>query len=125
MARCRFVTPLILLLVSAVFAQNPSQSDPQAVAFASQSFAALPPYAESSFVSQSLPDGSIDLVAPDERRNLYSLKSPKLHYPPHRTVGVALLIQPKILLHPTHQGTVLIVSAFVTCWSRERIAHGF
>jgi hypothetical protein len=41
MARCWFAVPLILLLVSVVFAQNPPQSDPQALSFASQSITAL------------------------------------------------------------------------------------
>ena len=41
MARCWFVVSLILLLVSVTSAQNPPQSDPQALAFASQSIAAL------------------------------------------------------------------------------------
>jgi hypothetical protein len=41
MARCRFAVPLILLLASVVLAQTPPQSDPQAVAFATQSIAAL------------------------------------------------------------------------------------
>ena len=41
MARCRFVVPLILLLASVASAQNPPQSDAQAVFFASQSIAAL------------------------------------------------------------------------------------
>jgi hypothetical protein len=41
MARCWFGVPLILLLVSVAYAQNPPQSDPQAVSLASQSIAAL------------------------------------------------------------------------------------
>lgn len=41
MARFGFSLPLILLLVSLASAQNPPQSDPQAVSFASQSIAAL------------------------------------------------------------------------------------
>jgi hypothetical protein len=41
MARCRFGVPLILLLVSVASAQNPPQSDPQAVALASQTITAL------------------------------------------------------------------------------------
>ncbi len=41
MARSRFCVPLILLLVSVASAQTPPQSDPQAVAFATQSMAAL------------------------------------------------------------------------------------
>ena len=41
MARLVVGVPLILLLVSVVFAQNPPKSDPQAVSFASQSIAAL------------------------------------------------------------------------------------
>jgi hypothetical protein len=41
MARCVFGAPLIPLLVSVKSAQNPPQSNPQAVSFASQSIAAL------------------------------------------------------------------------------------
>ena len=41
MARCRFAVPLILLFVSVVSAQNPPQSDPQALALANQAMAAL------------------------------------------------------------------------------------
>jgi hypothetical protein len=41
MARCVFGAPLIPLLVSVTSAQNPPQSNPQAVSFASQSIAAL------------------------------------------------------------------------------------
>jgi hypothetical protein len=41
MARCVFGVPLILLLASVAFGQNPPQSDPQAVSFASQSIVAL------------------------------------------------------------------------------------
>src|SRR5208337_2046827 len=41
MARCWFAVPLILLLVSVIFAQNPPKSDPQAISFAFQSIAAL------------------------------------------------------------------------------------
>ncbi|SRR6266446_6808287 len=41
MARFAVGVPLILLLASAVSAQNPPQSDPQAVSFASKSIAAL------------------------------------------------------------------------------------
>ena len=40
MARCVFGAPLIPLLVSVASAKNPSQSDPKAVAFATQSIAA-------------------------------------------------------------------------------------
>src|SRR5579859_5351194 len=40
MARCWFAVPLIVL-VSVASAQNPPQSDPQAVSFASKSIAAL------------------------------------------------------------------------------------
>jgi hypothetical protein len=41
MARCGFAVPLILLLVSVASAQNPPQSDPQAVSLATQAMAAL------------------------------------------------------------------------------------
>jgi hypothetical protein len=41
MARYRFAVPLILLFVSVVSAQNPPQSDPQAVALATQAMTAL------------------------------------------------------------------------------------
>lgn|ERR1035437_1896537 len=41
MARFGFSLPLILLLVSLASAQNPPQSDPQAVSFTSKSIAAL------------------------------------------------------------------------------------
>src|SRR5580658_9928414 len=41
MARFAVGVPLILVLVSVVSAQNPPQSNPQAVSFASQSIAAL------------------------------------------------------------------------------------
>jgi hypothetical protein len=41
MARCGFVVPFILLLVSVVSAQNPPQSDPQALSLVAQSFSAL------------------------------------------------------------------------------------
>src|SRR5713101_6306882 len=41
MARCRFGVPLILLLVSVASAQNPRQSDPQAVSLATQAMTAL------------------------------------------------------------------------------------
>jgi len=41
MARFAVGVPLILLFASVAFAQNPPQSDPQAVSFASQSIAAL------------------------------------------------------------------------------------
>jgi len=41
MARCGFAVPLILLLVSVASAQNPPQSDPQAVSLANQAMAAL------------------------------------------------------------------------------------
>jgi hypothetical protein len=41
MARCGFGLSLILLLVSVASSQNPPQSDPQAVAFASQAMTAL------------------------------------------------------------------------------------
>jgi hypothetical protein len=41
MARCLFGVPLILLLASVASTQTPPQSDPKAVAFATQSIAAL------------------------------------------------------------------------------------
>ena len=41
MARCRFAVLLILLLLSVVSAQNPPQSDPQTVSFATQALTAL------------------------------------------------------------------------------------
>ncbi len=41
MARCWFSVPLILFFVAVVSAQNPPQSDPQALSLASQSIAAL------------------------------------------------------------------------------------
>jgi hypothetical protein len=41
MARCGFAVPLILLLVSVASAQNPPQSDPRAVALATQAMTAL------------------------------------------------------------------------------------
>jgi len=41
MARCRFALPLVLLLVSVLSAQNPPQSDPQALSLVSQSMTAL------------------------------------------------------------------------------------
>jgi hypothetical protein len=41
MARCRFAVPLILLLASVSSAQSPPQSDPQAVALATQAMTAV------------------------------------------------------------------------------------
>jgi hypothetical protein len=41
MARCVFGAPLVLLLASVASTQTPPQSDPKAVAFATQSIAAL------------------------------------------------------------------------------------
>ena len=41
MARCTFGLPLVLFLVSVASAQQPPQSDPQAISFASQSIAKL------------------------------------------------------------------------------------
>jgi len=41
MARCRVGVPLVPLLVSVVSAQNPPQSDPQAVALATQAMTVL------------------------------------------------------------------------------------